>query len=138
MSADGTTTKLPLPLGAILQGVTKGNLIFTLREDWTSPGGKPSAGRAGRVPAARLPADHEDAASVALLYAPDAHSTVDSVAAGPRRGLCLDLQQRHRQRPRLQARTGGTWSDTTLDLPKGGSTTVVTRQRLGPGRALHL
>jgi len=33
MAANGTTTKLPLPLGANLQGMTKGYLIFTLRDD---------------------------------------------------------------------------------------------------------
>src|ERR1700759_2695828 len=38
MAADGTTTKLPLPLGTNLQGMTKGYVIFSLRDDWNLNG----------------------------------------------------------------------------------------------------
>jgi prolyl oligopeptidase len=31
--------KLPLPLGADLKGMSNGQIVFTLRSDWTPPGG---------------------------------------------------------------------------------------------------
>jgi len=124
MAADGTTTKLPLPLGANLQGMTRGNLVLTLRDDWkvgdrTYPRGAllafPLAGflRDGRMPA------------ITVLFAPDLHSTVDTVSTG-RDAVYASINRDvtgsvHVFRPGKEG-----WSDVTLDLPKGGSTTVVS------------
>ncbi len=37
---DGSTVKLPLPPGAVLQGATGQRLIFTLRDDWRPKGAR--------------------------------------------------------------------------------------------------
>jgi len=130
MAADGKTTKLPLPLGADLKGATKGNLIFTLRNDW-DVGGKTY--RQGSLLAFSLRAflSHKGT-GIALLAAPDAHSMIDTAAVG-RNAVYAAIYRDvtgsiHAFRP---GRHG--WSDITLDLPKGGSTAVVSADDWGPG-----
>ncbi len=127
MAADGKTTKLPLPEGTNLQGATGGNLILTLREDWLGF-------KKGSLLAFPLHAflKTRKMPKVALLAAPDAHSTIDSVSTG-RDAVYASLFHDvtgsiHVFRP---AKRG--WSDTALDLPRGGSTTAVSADDWGPG-----
>ena len=128
MAKDGTTTKLPLPLGANLQGMTKGNLIFTLRDDWSFGGQTFKQGALLAFPLAGYLADRV-MRRIGVLYAPDAHSTVDTVATG-RDAVYASV---------YSDVTGGihvftpgvTWTDATLALPQGGSTTAVTADDWG-------
>ncbi len=124
---DGKTVKLPLPLGAELQGVTDGVLILTLRDDWM-PLGATRVFKKGSLVAfdvqkylatRKMP-------RVALLYAPGRHATVDSVAAG-RDGVYASIFENitgsiHLFRPGAH----GSWSDARLALPSGGSTAAVS------------
>ncbi len=132
IAADGTTRQLPLPLGADLKGAQGRNLIFTLREDWTSPGGTPIA--KGSLIAYRVPESGPTAAgnSVAVLYRPDARSAIDEVAAG-RDAVYASIY--HDVTGSIQVfRLGadGVWSHTTLALPTGGSTHIVAANARGP------
>jgi prolyl oligopeptidase len=129
---DGSTMKLPLPPGADLKGASQGNLIFTLRDDWTPPGGKPIAKGSliafpvmPYVKAKMLP-------TFTVLYTPDAKSSIDEVAPG-RDAVYASIYNNvtgsiHVFRP---GSTGG-WSDTRLDLPTGGSTHIVSANDWGP------
>ena len=130
---DGSTMKLPLPPGANLQGVTQGNLIFTLRDAWTPPGAdKPFA--QGSLVAFPVMAfvKQKMQAKFTLLYTPDEHSTVDSIQPGRDAvyaSIFTDVTGTvHAFRPNKD----GTWSDARLAAPTGGSTSVVSANDDGP------
>jgi prolyl oligopeptidase len=122
---DGSTLKLPLPLGADLKGVTSGNLLFTLRDAWTPPGGSPIAqGSLVSFPVQRFVKTNKP--SYDVLFTPDARGTIDDVSAG-RDAVYASIFENvtgsiHEFRPGK----AGSWSDTVLDLPKGGSTHIVS------------
>src|SRR6202789_4014527 len=129
---NGTTMKLPLPITADLKGVTGGNLIFTLREAWTPPGGQPIA-KGALVAFALKPVVMQKMLPVFhVLYTPDARSTVGDVGAG-RDAVYASIFQNvtgsiHAFRPNAD----GSWSDTRLDMPQGGSTNIVSVNQWGP------
>jgi prolyl oligopeptidase len=130
LSPQGETRHLPLPLGADLKGAQGGNLIFTLREDWT-----PSGGRAipkGSLIAYRVSAAAPHANPVAVLFTPDASSAVDEVVCG-RDAVYASVYHDvtgsvHAFRPQAD----GSWSDSRLALPAGGSTHIVSANSWGP------
>jgi prolyl oligopeptidase len=133
LAADGTAPqKLPLPLGADLKGAQDGHLIFTLRDDWTPAGG--TAIRKGSLIAYRVPQAGKAGAAdaVAVLFTPDAKSSVDEVAAGADAVYASIYQDVtgsvHAFRPDAQGR----WSDSVLPLPSGGSTHIVSVNEWGP------
>jgi prolyl oligopeptidase len=129
---DGSTMKLPVPLSARLHGATQGNLIFTLRDDWTPPGGKPIA-KGSLVAFPVMPfVKAKMLPPFTLLYTPDAKSSMDEVSPG-RDGVYASIYSNvtgsiHVFRPG----TNGVWSDTKLDLPAGGATHITTANDWGP------
>ena len=132
LAPDGTTHLMPVPLGADLKGAQGGDLIFTLREDWTPPGGAPIA--KGSLIAYRAAATAGKGAgpAVSVLFTPDAHSSIDEVATG-RDAVYASLYHDvtgsvHVFRPRR----GHGWSDTSVPLPAGGSTHIVAANAWGP------
>jgi prolyl oligopeptidase len=124
---DGSTMKLPLPLGADLKGATNGALIFTLRDDWTPPGGTEAFRKGSLIAFPVKPfVMMKMQPTFALLASPDARGTIDDVSAG-RDAVYASIYENvtgaiHEFRPRAD----GTWSDTNLNLPAGGSTRVVS------------
>jgi prolyl oligopeptidase len=132
LAPDGTTRQLPLPLGAALKAAQGNNLLFTLRDDWTPPGGVPIA--KGSLIAYTMPAAGQavSAGGIAVLYVPDARSAIDEVAAG-RDAVYVAINHDvtgsiHVFRPGANH----TWSESTLALPAGGSTHIVTANAWGP------
>ncbi|HEX3673771.1 MAG TPA: prolyl oligopeptidase family serine peptidase [Rhizomicrobium sp.] len=130
---DGSTVKLPLPLGADLKGATRGNLIFTLRDDWTPPGAT-DAFRKGSLIAFPVASFARTGAMPVFtgLYVPDARSSIDEVSAG-RDAVYASIYNNvtgsiHVFKPGKDGR----WSDTKLDLPGGGSTHIVSTNDWGP------
>jgi prolyl oligopeptidase len=127
-----TTQRLPLPLGADLKGAQGPNLIFTLREEWTPPKASPIA-RGALIAYRVVPHGNEAPAdAVSVLYTPDAHSSIDEVVAG-RDAVYASLYHDvtgsiHAFRPGAR----GGWSDTSLALPEGGSTHIVSTNGWGP------
>ncbi len=133
---DGSTLELPLPQDAEVQGVTDGQLIATLQNDWTVDGRKIARGsliafpvqqfaRTGKTPwTGKTP-------RVSVLYTPDARSMVDEVAAG-RDAVYASIYRDvtgsiHAFRP-----SRGRWTDARLDLPAGGSTSIASTNAWGP------
>jgi prolyl oligopeptidase len=124
---DGSTLKLPLPLGAELHGATGGTLVFTLRDDWM-PQGSAKIFKKGSLiafDAQKFIATRKNP-HVALLYAPGPHATIGNVEAG-RDGVYASVFENITGAIHVFRRgANDAWSDTTLDLPKGGSTDVVS------------
>jgi prolyl oligopeptidase len=128
---DGATRKLPLSVGANLQGVTKGQLVFTLRDAWTDGGRTFKQGSLVAFDAETF-ARTKTAPSATLLYAPGPHATIDTVAAG-RDGVYASIFENitgsiHVFKPGAN----GAWRDTKLDLPLGGTTEVVSADDWSP------
>jgi prolyl oligopeptidase len=122
---DGTTVKLPLPQGADLKGVTAGNLIFTLRDAWTPPGGAAiPQGALVSFPVQRFVKTNKP--SYDVLFTPDARGTIDDVSAGRDAVYASIFENVTGSIHEFRAGKAGSWSDTSLDLPKGGSTHIVS------------
>ncbi len=131
--AKGIWKKLPLPLSADLKGMTNGQILFTLREDWTPPGGARLA--KGSLIAFRLQSyvEMEKLPQITVLYAPGPRSSIDEVASG-RDAVYASIYDNvvgaihaFRFDPAKNA-----WSDTKLDLPGAGSTHIVSTNDYGP------
>ncbi|HUB85108.1 MAG TPA: prolyl oligopeptidase family serine peptidase, partial [Rhizomicrobium sp.] len=128
---DGTTVKLPLPLGADVKGVTNGYLIFTLRNAWTPPGGKEIAQGALVAFAVKPFVMQKMAPKFDVLYTPNERSTVADVSCG-RDAVYASVFENvtgsiHEFKP-----ANGAWSDTRLAMPEGGSTGIVSTNDWGP------
>ena len=127
----GALRQLPLPLGADLKGAQDGHLIFTLRDDWTPPGGTPIA--KGSLIAYRIAVGEKTTGSspVSVLFVPDAHSAVDEVVAG-RDAVYVSIYHAVLGSVHAVRAQGDGWSDQVLPLPAGGSTHVVSANAWGP------
>lgn len=123
--ANGTTRKLPLPLGADLKGVTQGQLIFTLRNDWTPGDGK--AIPKGSLVSFNVQNFAAKGAKPAyeVLYTPDARGTIEDVAAGRDAVYAAIFENVTGAIHEFRQGKPGAWSDKTLDLPKGGSAHIM-------------
>jgi len=124
--ADGTTMKLPLPLGADIKGVTGGELIFTLRDDWTPPGGRPIA--RGSLVAFKVlgVAAERSPPAYAVLATPDARGAIEDVSPGRDGVYAAIFENVTGTIHEFRRDKTGHWTDTTLDLPKGGSAHIVS------------
>ncbi|HWD28736.1 MAG TPA: prolyl oligopeptidase family serine peptidase [Rhizomicrobium sp.] len=115
LGKEGSQSKIAIPDTARLDGAIQGKLIFTLRDDWN-----------GIAHGTLIALDPKNG-KIATLYTPDAHSMVDgeSIVAGRDAvyaSIYTDVTGAvHAFRPSAKG-----WTDTTLALPQGGSTTVVT------------
>src|SRR3974390_2416597 len=127
---DRSTRKLPLPVGANLQGVTDGQLVFTLRDDWQERG---RLFKQGSLLAFDLEAFAKmDAAKVALLYAPGPPATLSTIAAGRDRVYAAVFDNIVGSIHALRPQANGTWSDTKLALPQNGTTEVASADAWTP------
>ncbi|GAC1454992.1 MAG: prolyl oligopeptidase family protein [Steroidobacteraceae bacterium] len=132
LTGEGTTERIAVPLGADLKGAQGGHLIFTLRDDWTPPGGAPI--RKGSLIAWRVPAagTHARGGTVAVLFTPDAHGSIDEVATG-RDAVYASIYHDVTGSVRVfREGESGSWSDTEVNLPAGGSTHIVAANAWGP------
>ena len=131
LAPDGATQPVPVPLGADLKGAQGNHLIFTLRDDWTPPGGAPIP--KGSLIAWRVggPGAHAGEA-VAVLFTPDAHGSIDEVVAG-RDAVYASIYHDVTGSVHVfrEAETGK-WSDAEVKLPQGGSTHIVAANAWGP------
>ncbi len=127
---DGSTMQLPLPLGADVKGEVKGNLILTLRDDW-SLGGQTYKKGALIAFALKPVVEANEQPEVSVLYAPGPRSSVESVATG-RDAVYAGIFDNvigsiHAFRPAKN----GAWSDAKLDLPGNGTTSIVSANDYG-------
>jgi prolyl oligopeptidase len=130
LAPDGSTRQIPVPLGANLKGAQGQHLIFTLRDDWTPPGGVPIP--KGSLIAWRLDGPGSRAGdAVAVLFTPDAHSSIDEVSAG-RDAVYASIYHDVTGSIHVFREGGnGKWSDAEVKLPAGGSTHIVATNAWG-------
>lgn len=135
---DGSTVKLPLPESADLKGMTQGQVVAVLRDAWT-PGGGKSIAKGALVAFPLKPfLDTGKLPEVAVLYAPDMHSAIgtagtdaDSVVAG-RDAVFASIFRDVTGSIHAFKFANGEWQDQVIDLPKGGSPTVISANAWGP------
>jgi prolyl oligopeptidase len=129
--SDGATVQLPLPLSADAKAVLNGDLIVTLRKDWTPENG--TAIRQGSLIA--FPVKEYLATRkmprISVLYMPGLRASIGEVQAS-RDTIYASIFENvtgsiHAFRP---DRTGG-WSEQRLGLPGGGSTGVASTNAFG-------
>jgi prolyl oligopeptidase len=137
LTGEAGTRQLPLPLGADLKGAQGGQLIFTLREDWTPGGGTAIA--KGSLVAYRVAAAGEpsQANAVSILMTPDAHSAVDEVVTGRDAVYASVYHDVTGSIHVFRGRADHSWSDSVLPLPAGGSTHIVAANAWGPEALLR-
>jgi prolyl oligopeptidase len=123
LAANGKTTKLPIPLGANLQGMTKGNLVFTLRDDWKLGNATYKQGSLLAFPLAKFVRTGKLPA-ISVLFVPDEHTTLETIQAG-RDAVYAAVYRDVIGAVHKFAPVNATWRETYMNLPNGGSTAVV-------------
>ncbi len=131
--------RIPVPLSADLKGAIGGQLIFTLRDDWTLPDGRRVAkGSLIALPLHKtkavdvnksqdLPTDAHD---VAVLYTPGPHASIDEVSTG-RDAVYASIYDNVVGSVHAFRLVDGKWADKKLDLPAGGSTHIISTNDFG-------
>lgn len=125
--------KLPLPETVDMKAEIDGYLIATMRKEW-APGNGPAIPQGSLIAfplkeflATRTPP------RIAVLYAPNPRSSVQRVSAG-RDAVYASIFENVTgsiHAFKLDPATG-TWSDTRLNLPAGGSTSITSSNEFGP------
>lgn len=134
LKPDGTAAKLPLPLSAVMQGLVRGQFLMTLRDDWTVNGRNFTKGSLLAMPYASLAAGAVPD-NIRVLYAPGARESIEAVSTGD--GVVyVSIYSNvtgsiHVFRPAQD----DSWSGKNLDLPKNGSTGLVSVNDYGPEAA---
>jgi prolyl oligopeptidase len=125
LDARGATRKLPLSLGADLKGVTGGQLIFTLRDDWTPEYGKPIP--KGSLVAFNVQdfAANQSKPAYVVLYTPDARGTIEDVSPGRDAVYAAIFENVTGAIHEFRRADNGGWTDKALALPNGGSTHIM-------------
>ena len=127
--ADGSVHKLALPLFAIVQGVTDKHLIITLRKDWTVGGKLVKQGSLIAIPLTALDGG-EDKLAIETLYVPGPRSSIDQVSTG-RDAVYASIYDNVTGSIHAFRLAGANWTDTKLDLPANGSTSIASTNDWG-------
>ncbi|HTO40311.1 MAG TPA: hypothetical protein VL026_04990, partial [Rhizomicrobium sp.] len=129
---DLSALKIPLPLSAQVQGITKGQMLVTLRQDWAQQDGQTPIPKGSLI---AFPIQSYLRTRMfphaKVLFTPDARSSIEQVAAGRDAAYVTILHNVtasvHAFRP-----TADGWSDSKLDLPEGGSASIASANSFGP------
>jgi prolyl oligopeptidase len=125
--------KLPLPVTVDIKAEIDGYLIATMRKEWTPENGTPIAQGALIAFPLREFLSTRAMPRIAVLYTPNARSSVQRVAAG-QDAVYASIYENVTGSIRafkLDASTGG-WTESRLDLPAGGSTGISSANEFGP------
>ncbi|WP_247119187.1 prolyl oligopeptidase family serine peptidase [Kordiimonas marina] len=116
--------QLDLPRDIDFKGFFGGRMIIQMRKDWTVGGKTAPAGSLISVLVTDLMAD-DPARSLAVIYAPDDHSSIDGVSIGKDR---IFLSVLHDVTGKLitATPTGDGWQTADMGMPKNGSLDVVS------------
>lgn len=122
LNEDKSLTQLPLPDDVSLQGFLGGDMILSLRSDWTVAGQTYASGSVVSVNVGDLIND-EPQTSLRTVYAPDKVSSVESVTV-VRDRLYIALLSNVTGKLIAAVPTGEGWMLDEVALPKNGSLTV--------------
>ena len=132
VKADGSTVQLPIPDSIENKGVTQGQLILTLRDDWTPPGQKKIAkGSLVAFPVLDF-AQSGKMPKVAVLYTPGPRAMIAQDVSVGRDAVYAPIYVNVIGSIHKFALANGKWNDTTLAMPKNGSTGVDATNDWGP------
>ena len=115
---DGTLVALPVPEGAVLHGVTGGQMIFSLRSAWNE------FAQGALISFDVTQFVKSGAPHFALLYTPDKTSTLSNVESGRDGVYAAIFENVVGTVHRFTRDKAGKWTDHKLELPGGGSTSV--------------
>lgn len=127
----GKWWKLPLPLDSQLQGLSKGQLLISVRKSWTTPDGT-KLGKGALFSVALT--DLKDGAKlpkVTVLMTPGPRSTIDGVATG-QSAVYVSTYDNVIGSIHAFRFANGKWSDKKLPLQEGGSTHIISTNDFGP------
>ena len=128
-ASDGAWWKLPVPRSVQLQGLQAGQLLLTLREDWTVNGKTLPHGALVALALDGTTADHLGAMQV--LFAPGPRQAIESVATG-RDKTYVTISDNVIGSVHVFAFADGRWSQTRLDLPGQGTAGILSANDYGP------
>ncbi|MDX2235825.1 MAG: prolyl oligopeptidase family serine peptidase [Hyphomonadaceae bacterium] len=117
--SDASAAKITLPSRATVQGLHKGELIFTIEEAWTPPGGA-TAYPQGALLSSTLEAATGQAPSVKLLYGPGPRDSIEGVAV-TRDSILVAGTQNVRGRILRYAWDGRNWLESQVSMPPNGA-----------------
>ena len=130
--------RLPVPTSAQLQGLYNHELLFTLREDWTTPNGQKidkgaliAAPIDGLFNASSKFAKPEGFPRLSVLHTPGPRSSIEEVSAG-REAVYASIYDNVIGTIHAFRFADGKWSDIKLGLPPGGSTHIISTNDYGP------
>jgi prolyl oligopeptidase len=117
LNADGTTTRLQLPAKADINALVQGQLVVSLKQDWTAPSGQ--AFRTGDVIAWTLSDWLADqSARAQLVIRPGEREAVEGINA-TRNSLVVALFENVRGSVYVyRPNASGEWARSRLDLPE--------------------
>jgi len=119
---DGAVVKLALPAKSDITGLVAGQLVVSLKQDWTAPSGQDF--KSGNLIAWPLDAWLEDQATPAVLVLrPTERQAVEGVNA-TRNTLVVALYDNVRGSVRVYRPGDSEWTYSTLDLPQNVSVGV--------------
>ena len=129
---DLSAIKIPLPLSANVKGVTQGQMLATLREDWAQQEGQKAIPKGSLIAfPIRSYLRTRMFPLATVLYTPDARSSVEEVSTG-RDAVYAAIFHNVVGSVHAFRLKDGQWSDSTLDLPGGGSPGIVSANDWGP------
>ncbi len=132
VAGDGWT-QLPVPLSASLRGMTAGQLIFTLRKDWTTPQARTIArGSLIAIPIKSFLAGGKLSPAI-ILASPRPRVSIEEIVSGRDAvyAAIYDNVVGSIHAFRFNAEKDA-WTDTRIDLPQGGATHMVSADDYGP------
>ncbi|ESQ84824.1 hypothetical protein AEAC466_07135 [Asticcacaulis sp. AC466] len=122
---DGKAVALPLPTSSSFAGYMQGQAIYTLKEDWTSAGGKAFKTGAVLVFDLKKALAKPAALEPTLLFQPDAHQSVEGLSQ-TRNRLVLNLLNNVTSEVWSYQYSDGKWSSKKLDLPSNSAIAVTS------------
>lgn len=123
VGADGKTTKLALPLGIEMRGVMNGDLILSLRDDWSVAGKALKKGDLVALPLAQAAAGK--VTSVDVIYSPGETAAIQGVALA-QDAIYIDLLDNVTGKLLATRKGTGGWQQTAIDLPANGSLNIIS------------
>lgn len=131
--------KIQVPLSAQLQGLHRGRLLFTLRDDWNLPGLGIKKGSLISIISkeeqlsnkCRAVASPVSCAPFQVIYTPGPRASIESVATG-RDAVYVAILNNVIGEVRAFRYNKGKWADKKLPLPDGGAASIISTNDYGP------
>lgn len=122
ISDAGAVAKMTLPTRATVQGLHKGEIVFTIEEAWTPPGMAATFPQ-GALLSMTLASATTQAPKVKLLYGPGPRESIEGVAV-TRDAVLVAGTQNVRGRVLRYAFDGNAWLESQIPMPPNGAVAI--------------